>query len=156
MSTFDEIKELPSKYKKYRDQLIELFKYHNISSIPLLVNNFKDNKQFKTDWNKIWIDISKEEGGKLSLTTIGIIIGSALGGVGIAAMGSAIGLPLALVLGLGGFLSGAKFDSLKFFGSKKSISIKLPKELFKKIESDANASNMSVSDLVENLIKQAY
>jgi len=156
MSTFDEIKELPDKFKKYQDQVIELFNAYNINSIQLFVKNYRNNEQFKKDWNKLWIQISKVEGGKLSLTTIGIIMGSALGGVGIAAMGSAIGLPLALVLGLGGFVSGSKFDSLNFFGSKKRVSIKLSKELLRNIESDAKESGVSVSDYVEIILQQAY
>lgn len=47
------------------------------------------------------------------MTTIGVILGAALGGVGIAFAGTAIGLPLFFVLGLGGLITGNEFDSLK-------------------------------------------
>ncbi|HEY1938108.1 MAG TPA: hypothetical protein VGJ33_09255 [Candidatus Angelobacter sp.] len=40
-----------------------------------------------------------------------ILIGAALGGVGIAAMGGAIGLPLALLLAPVGYFAGSKIDS---------------------------------------------
>jgi hypothetical protein len=38
-----------------------------------------------------------EEGGKLTFGLMFAIIGAALGGVGIAALGGAVGVPLALV-----------------------------------------------------------
>lgn len=110
MSTLNEIKDIPNKYKLYRDQLIELFRENKITSIKKLVSHYKTIEKFRNDWNEIWLQLAKADGGKISLTTMGIIIGSALGGVGIAAMGSAIGIPLALVLGLGGFIFGSIID----------------------------------------------
>ncbi len=156
MSTFGEIKELPEKYRKYRDKIVLLFKKYDISSIPSLSSTYRNNQQFKDEWRGIWIEVSKQEGGKISLTTAGIIIGSALGGVGIAAMGSAVGVPLALVLGLGGFLSGTKFDSLKVFSSNKTVSVSIPKDIYKKLEMDAKDSEQSVSELLQNIIRQMY
>jgi len=156
MSTIEEIKEIPEKYQKYRDELIELFKKYGVYGIQSLINNYKNNLDFKEEWSTTWVKISKEDGGKLSLTTIGIIIGSAMGGVGIAAMGSAVGLPLALVLGLGGFFSGSKIDSLKFFGSKKSVKFKISKDTHQRLIEDAGNSDLSTSDFVEQLIEIHY
>jgi hypothetical protein len=156
MSTIDEIKELPEKYKGYRNKIVELFKSNEINSISSLVYAYKNNSKFKEEWQKVWIEVSKEEGGKISLTTIGVILGSALGGVGIAAMGSAIGVPLALILGLGGFLSGTKIDSLKKFSNSKIISISIPKEIYKKIELNAKNSDQTVKELLQIMIKQKY
>tara|TARA_R110000868_G_scaffold234868_3_gene488544 strand:- start:1475 stop:1948 length:474 start_codon:yes stop_codon:yes gene_type:complete len=156
MGTISEIKEIPEKYKKYRDKIIELFKQNDINSISSLVAMYKANPQFKENWKKIWVEVSKEDGGKISLTTVGVIIGSALGGIGVATMGSAIGVPLALVLGLGGFLTGTKFDSLRIFSNNKSVTISIPKDLYAKIESDAKTLDQSVSKYVELIIEQAY
>ncbi|MBF7731644.1 ribbon-helix-helix protein, CopG family [Pseudomonas sp. N040] len=156
MSTYSEIKELPEKYRKYRDLIIKLFKQYNISSTSSLIKIYKNNSKFKNEWKRIWVEVSAEEGGKLSLTTIGIIIGSALGSVGIATMGSAIGVPLALILGLGGFLSGTKIDSLKIFSENKKITISLPRELYEKIDLDSKVAEQSMSKLLELIIEEAY
>ena len=156
MGTFTEIGKTPKQFKNYIDQLTQLFREHEITSIQSLVHNYRNNSIFKTEWNRIWSTISKEEGGKLSLGTIGAVIGASLGGVGVAAMGSAIGLPLFLVLGLGGFISGAKFDSLNIFGDKKRVSFKVSKTLLKRIQSDAAFSEISVSQYIESIIQSYY
>jgi outer membrane murein-binding lipoprotein Lpp len=72
------------------------------------------DEEFKTEWKQIWSQIAQQDGGKLSLTTILGITGLVLGGVGIAAGGSAIGLPLAILLAPVGYLAGAEIDDLGF------------------------------------------
>ena len=119
MSTFEEIGEIPEKYRAHKEALTLIFKQYEIDGIKSLITKYRGDSFFKNDWSEFWSRVAKQEGGKLSLTTIGLIIGASLGGVGIAAMGSAVGMPLALVLGLGGFLSGSKFDSLLVFSSDK-------------------------------------
>jgi len=156
MSTFNEIKNIPKKFIEHRDELILLFKEYEIDGIKKLISVYKTNKYFLEKWNTIWINLAEKDGGKLSLTTVGIIIGSALGGVGIAAMGSAIGMPLALILGLGGLLTGSKVDSLNFFSNKKSITIQLSKKVFKQIELDSKIMDISVNELIEKLINNTY
>ena len=156
MSTFEEMKEIPKKYRAHRDKLTSLFRRYEVDSIKSLIDNFRNDSKFNEEWRSIWLGISKEGGGKLSLTTIGVIIGSSLGGVGIAAMGSAIGVPLALILGLGGFISGTTFDSLKMFGARKSISFSVPNELHTKIIEDAAIAKISVSEFVEKIVAQSY
>jgi len=106
------LKQLPEKFLKYKNSLVELFEKYNINSTGGLKSAYKNNLEFREEWKSIWLIIAKENGGKLSLTTMGIIIGSALGGVGIALMGTAFGMPLALILGLGGFLFGSKVDDM--------------------------------------------
>jgi hypothetical protein len=54
-----------------------------------------------------------KESAKISLATIGMIVGLALGGVGIAAMGGAIGVLFAIILGIVGFKGGSKIDALR-------------------------------------------
>ena len=106
------MKKLPEEFLKYKNSLVELFEKYDINSIKSLKSTYKNNLEFRNEWKSIWLIIAKENGGKLSLTTMGIIIGSALGGVGIALMGTAFGMPLALILGLGGFLFGSKVDDI--------------------------------------------
>lgn len=156
MSTSTEIKELPAKYRKYRDRLTNLLKKHDISRLSGLVLAYKNNTEFKEDWNSIWGELAREEGGKMSLTTAGLVFGAAMGGVGIAAMGSAFGLPLALILGLGGLVSGSKFDSLRVFSNRKPVEIRLPKNILTLIELDAEDSGISTSEFIEAIVQQAY
>jgi len=150
MSTFNEIKEIPQKYEVYRDRLIDLFKKYNIKSLKNLKHQYKHNTVFNDEWKLIWNDIAQTDGGKISFTTVGIIIGSALGGVGIAAMGGAIGMPLALVLGLGGFLFGTMVDDER----KEKLYIEIDSELLQKLEKESNQKNMSVNDLVVEIIQK--
>jgi hypothetical protein len=73
---------------------------HEVRNVRALIELFRSNHEFSSEWRAIWSDIAETEGGKISLTTAGTILGAVLGGVGIAAMGGAIALPLALVLEL--------------------------------------------------------
>ena len=147
MSTTDEISEMPEKYRVYRDRLAGLFGSYDVKSLQALVTVYRSNAEFRAEWKAIWSDIAKSDGGKLSLTTIGVIVGSVLGGVGIAAMGGAIGLPLALVLGLGGLLSGSKFDSLGIFSGKKKIRLKVSEKTYDCMKDEAAKNGMSINDL---------
>ncbi|MEZ9539242.1 ribbon-helix-helix protein, CopG family [Shewanella sp. 10N.286.51.B8] len=156
MGTFSEIANIPSNLIDSRDRLIILFKEFEIYGVKSLVKTYKSNNSFQKKWNEIWRDIAVKEGGKVSLTTVGIIVGSSLGGVGIAAMGSAVGLPLAGVLGLTGFISGAKIDSLDYFSKNKSIEIKLSSETIKKIQADSEKTGLSINELIEALIEVTY
>jgi len=156
VSTFSEITNIPNKFLGSRDRLILLFKEFEIDGLKKLIKVYKGNNNFQKKWTDIWREIATKEGGKLSLTTIGVIIGSSLGGVGIATMGGAVGLPLAGILGLTGFLSGSKIDSLDYFGNDKTIKIKLPNEIIEKLEADSNKTGLSINELIECLIKITY
>ncbi|MDE1240314.1 hypothetical protein [Vibrio aestuarianus] len=156
MGTFSEIANIPSSLKVNRDRLTLVFKEYEIDGVSRLVKVYKSNTSFQQKWNEIWRDIAVKEGGKVSLTTVGIIVGSSLGGVGIAAMGSAIGLPLAGVLGLTGFISGAKIDSLDYFSKDKTIKIKLSSEVIKKLEVDSEKTGLPINELIETLIEVTY
>lgn len=153
MSTFEEIGEIPEKYRAHKEALSLIFKQYAIDGIKSLVSEYRSNPQFKKDWSEFWSHVAKQEGGKLSLTTIGLIIGASLGGVGIAAMGSAVGMPLALILGLGGFLSGSKFDSLLVFSSDKKVTTKLSKECYNVLESKANEFGITVNEYVKLILE---
>ena len=84
----------------------------------------------------------------MSLATIGVILGSIMGGVGIAAMGGAIGLPLSLVLGLGGLLGGAEADIFRT-GNKK---VSIPKDLHELLYLIAKKKGETVDQYTTNLI----
>jgi hypothetical protein len=153
MSTFEEIREIPQKYKKYAEQLREIFKKHEIDGWKPLVSKLKTDAAFKKEFKGFWESVAKTDGGKLSLTTMGLIIGAALGGVGIAAMGGAIGLPLAAVLAAGGFLGGSKFDSLGFFSKEKTIKVKVSKEAKSVLEQKAKDCELSVEEYARVILE---
>jgi len=149
MSIFTTTKEIPSKFLGHIEKLKVLLKKYDVDGFVKLTSTYKNNIEFQNEWKDIWLSIAKEDGGKLSLTTIGVILGAVLGGVGIAAMGGAIGMPLALVLGLTGFISGSFVDD-------NSISVNLPSELASKLKSDADELGISVDEILEYLVRKAY
>jgi|HubBroStandDraft_5_1064220.scaffolds.fasta_scaffold49938_3 hypothetical protein len=55
--------------------------------------------------------VMKAEGGKLAFGAIFAIVGAALGGVGIAALGGAAGVPLALIGAFVGLVLGNEADT---------------------------------------------
>ncbi len=153
MSTFAEIGELPEKYRKHYEALVILLRKYDIDGLKAPIAKDREDPLFKKDWTVFWTRVAKNEGGKLSLTSAGIIIGASLGGVGVAAMGGAIGMPLALVLGLGGFLGGSKFDSLKLFSAEKKVTAKISKECFKALEDKADGYGISVNEYVKLILE---
>lgn len=156
MSTIEEIREVPEKFRVHLKNLIALMKKHKITGVGALIDSYRNNFQFKEEWRALWLDIAKADGGKLSLTTIGLLFGAAMGGVGIAAGGTAIGIPLFVVLGLGGFLSGSLVDSFKAFSSHKRVSITIPGELYDVIKREAAVSGVSPKTLIEQALNVAY
>jgi len=156
MDTFENLKETPKRFKNYIDNLTDLFKSHEVKSIKTLVSAYRHDKEFKQKWAIVWDEIAKAEGGKLSLATIGIILGSAMGGVGIAALGGAIGLPLFAVLGLAGLVGGSKFDATGYFANNKILMMKIPKPLYAQIEEAAQNSSVSPNDLIIMILEESF
>jgi predicted HicB family RNase H-like nuclease len=148
MSISKELGDSTRRFKASVDRLIALVQDHNIDSIPGLVDAFRNNEAFSTEWKSIWADIAKADGGKISLGTAGAIIGSVLGGVGIAAMGGAFGLPLALVLGLGGFVAGAEVDSVRALTQTKLHLLRVPKEVYSRIDAVSKAEKVSNNEMI--------
>lgn len=148
MSILRELKDSGDRFQKQIGKLKALLKANDIHSISDLKKAIKTNTSFKTEWDEIWKEIAQKDGGKLSLTTIGLILGSIMGGVGIAAMGGAIGLPLALVLGLGGLLGGSEFDVFRSGNRKVSI----PKDLHELLHLAAKQKGETVDQYTTNLI----
>lgn len=156
MSTFDNLKETPKRFRQYSDRLTELMKAHEIKSIKGLIAAYRKDREFKKQWTAIWEELAKAEGGKLSLTSIGIIMGASLGGVGVAALGGAIGLPLFAVLGLAGLVGGSKFDASGYFSNNKITMMTFPKSLYRQIEDAAENSSVSPNDLIRMILEDSF
>jgi hypothetical protein len=152
MSITNELSNSLDRFKVYIDRLIALVQKHNIDSIPKLIEAFRHNDSFSSDWKAIWVEIADADGGKITLTTVGAIIGAVLGGVGIAAMGGAIGLPLAFVLGLGGLVAGAEFDSMRQLSQTKFLLLRLPKPLYTRIADAARSAEISENELIVRVL----
>lgn len=111
MGIREEMKSSVGRFRQHAEQLTELLRRHRISSLRQLIHLIRKGSNFSAEWRSIWTSIASSDGGKLSLSTAGAILGYSLGGVGIAAMGGAIGIPLLALLGLGGLLAGVSVDS---------------------------------------------
>ena len=156
MKPIKDLKEIKERFQKYINQLIELYKKHEIKSIKNLIDLHRNNSEFKKEFVEIWKEIGRKDGGKLSLTSAGIIFGASLGGVGIAALGGAIGLPLFFVLGLAGLFGGTKFDSFGYFGDSKKVSVKMPKSLYSKIKVVADSNSTTPNETILQVLEDIF
>lgn len=156
MSVTREIGDSAERFKGYVDRLVALLRVHGIRDITSLINSFRRNAEFSTEWRKIWGEIAQMDGGKLSLTTLGVLLGNVLGGVGIAAAGSAIGLPLALVLGLGGLIAGSEFDAIRRLWQAKLMTLGVPKPIYERIKQASLAAGISPNDIVVQALAAAF
>lgn len=156
MSISKELGDSAARFKTYIDRLIALLEHHEIRGVSALVHAVRDNDAFGREWRAIWNDITEADGGKISLTTAGAILGAALGGVGIAAMGGAIGLPLALPLGLGGLIAGAEFDSVRALSRSKLHLLRVPKAIHLRIEAAATSAGVSVNEIIVQALSAAF
>jgi hypothetical protein len=111
MGLFDEFRESGERFRNEIESLRALLGHHDVKRPTQLLSLYRQDPAFKTEWNAIWTRLGKDNRGKLSLTTAGAILGAALGGMGIAALGGAIGVPLLAVLGVGGLLAGTEVDA---------------------------------------------
>jgi hypothetical protein len=156
VSISKELSDSAARFKIYIDRLIALLERHQIRSVPALIRAFRNNASLGQDWRAIWNDIAKADGGKISLTTAGTVLGAVLGGVGIAAMGGAIGLPLALLLGLGGLLAGAEFDSVRALSQSKFLLLRVPKQLHLRIEAGAASAGVSANEIIVQALSASF
>jgi hypothetical protein len=113
MSVTTNATEIVARFSEYITRLTALCESHAIGGwkAPLtLVKEWRSNLEFREEWNRVWSDLIASEGGKVSLMTAAMIIGSVLGSMGIAAFGGAIGLPLAAVLVPLAYVAGDEVD----------------------------------------------
>ncbi len=125
MGIIKDTKASLERIPNYASQIKNLLLRHGIHNGDDLKRVAKD-PSFRCEVTALWEDILKSEGGKLTGTLVFSTIALALGGVGIAAGGSAIGLPLLVILAPAGFIGGQEFDSE---GYSKKIVEKLKKFL---------------------------
>lgn len=107
------IKDTAASFERirgYGNEMKGLLSRHQVHSIDDLRQLEKDST-FRSEVAALWDGILKTEGGKLSLTLILSTIAIAMGGVGIAAGGGAIGLPLLVILAPAGYFAGQELDS---------------------------------------------
>jgi hypothetical protein len=110
MSVITDTKASFERIRGYGNQMKRLLSRHEIHSVEDLKRLAKD-PYFQNEVAGLWDGILKAEGGKLSLTLILSTIAIAMGGVGIAAGGGAIGLPLIVILAPAGYFAGQELDS---------------------------------------------
>jgi len=150
------IVDAADRFRRYVERLIDLLKKHQIKSVKELIRAVRADSTFAAEWKEIWAEIAGAEGGKIGLGTAGAILGATLGGIGIAWGGMAIGLPLALVLGLGGLLAGSEFDAARRLASKRLVAMRMPKELYARIRGAADLSGVSTRELIVRTLDAAF
>ncbi len=110
MSFIDDIRDAKCRFPQHVNAFEDLFRKHRISSTSSAWGAFS-SQTFRDDMVELAEQVMKVEGGKLTFGVVFGIIGAALGGVGIAALGGAIGVPLALVGAFVGLVIGNEADS---------------------------------------------
>jgi hypothetical protein len=113
MSYIEEFRGSTDRFKDRIKELQTLLQEFQIKEIGQFINAIRENAAFRTRWNEIWTKVVRDEGGKITLGTVGAILGAVFGGVGIAAFGTAIGIPGLIVFGFLGLLGGTEWDSNK-------------------------------------------
>ncbi len=111
MSFFGDIKDAKRRFPKYVALLRDLFTKYLVFSLPDFLKSLKMNPAFRHDFKEIAMSIFEADGGKVSIPLLCAVVGAALGGAGVAMLGGAFGVPLALVGALGGVFAGSEFDS---------------------------------------------
>jgi len=110
MGIIEDTKATLERVRSYGDQMKNLLSRHGVQNINDL-KRVATESAFQSDVAALWDGILRAEGGKLSLTLILGTIAIAMGGVGIAAGGGAIGLPLLVILAPAGYFAGQELDS---------------------------------------------
>jgi hypothetical protein len=98
------------RIRGYGNQMKSLLFRHEVHSIADLKRAAKD-LSFQSEVTALWGNIVRAEGGAITLTVILSTIAIAMGGVGIAVGGGAIGLPLLVILAPAGYFAGQELDS---------------------------------------------
>jgi hypothetical protein len=115
------IKDTKASFERihgYGSQMKSLLFRHEVHSVADLKRVAKV-ATFKSEVAALWVGILNAEGGKVSLTFILSTISIAMGGVGIAAGGGAIGLPMLAILGPIGYFGGQELDAEGY--TKKAV-----------------------------------
>ena len=119
MSFIKDMQSAKRRFPQHVAAFVDLFRRHNIHSM----NSFRQrvtNATFRREFKTLALKVAEVDGGKVSTPLLMAIVGSALGGVGIAMMGGAFGLPLAAICAICGVLLGNEADSTG--ATKRAIS----------------------------------
>lgn len=110
MSFSEDVRNARRRFPQHVQALEILFKQYGIHDASTAWNALS-SQAFRKDMVNVAEPILKADGGKLTFGVMLAIVGAALGGVGIAAMGGAFGVPLALVGALVGLVLGNEADT---------------------------------------------
>lgn len=110
MSFTDDVRDARRRFPQHVQAFETLFRKHGIHSTSTAWNALS-SAAFREDMSVLAEEVMKAEGGKLAFGLILAIVGAALGGVGIAALGGAIGIPLAFVGAIVGLAIGNEADA---------------------------------------------
>ncbi len=111
MSYIEEFHGSTDRFKDRIKELQDLLQEFQIKKFTQFIEASLENTNFRARWMEIWKKVVRDEGGKLTLGTIGAILGAVFGGVGIVAFGTAFGIPGIVVFGFLGLLGGTEWDS---------------------------------------------
>lgn len=148
------IKETRASFARcrgYGNEMKNLLSRHQVHSIDDL-NRLAKDPSFRSGVNSLWENIFAAEGGAISLTIVLSTIAIAMGGVGIAAGGGAIGLPLLAILAPAGFFLGQELDSE---GYTKAVVGMFQKLLHKAQELDSERYTEAAVDQFKKLLEKA-
>lgn len=151
MGLVDDFRESGERFRSEIDLLKVLLERHGIKRAKQLVAAYRHDASFRSEWNAIWIRLGKDNGGKVSLTTAGAILGAALGGMGVVALGGAIGIPLLAVLGVGGLLAGNEVDASLRKG--EFAKVELPVALHDRLCAKAKAMGEEPNALLAKILE---
>lgn len=110
MSFSEDVRDVKRRFPQHVQAFETVFERHHIHSTSAAWDALS-SAAFREDMVEVAEQVMKAEGGKLAFGVIFAIVGAALGGVGVAALGGAIGVPLALVGAFVGLVLGNEADS---------------------------------------------
>jgi hypothetical protein len=116
-----DIEQTYERFGVYIDQLTSVMTKYGVSgtgwrSYRKLVDVLR-NKQAREEIGSLLKAVAAFDGGKLGMSAVGLVIAIAIGGVGVAALGTAFGLSSAFVAALGalgGGLIGNEIDGVRW------------------------------------------
>lgn len=151
MALIDDFRDAAERFRVEVDALRALLKKHEVAGPRMLVDLHRNDEAFRSEWNAIWTRLGKDNGGKVSLATAGAILGASFGGMGIVALGGAIGIPLLAVLGVGGLLAGTEVDAALRKG--EFTKVELPKSIYDQLSRRAKALGEEPGALLAKIVE---
>jgi hypothetical protein len=155
MALLDEFRGSVDRFKERILELQTLLREYRVDGIRSLMRAHREEARFRTRWHDIWSAAARDDGGKLSFAAVGTILGATLGGAGIAAVGTAFGLPLLAVLGLGGLVAGTEVDAAvrREWGATKALEV--PRDIHERLVAKAHELGVEPQQLLSEILRQA-